>query len=127
MHYEALKFVEAIREKYWLGMLAAIDAALINAARGQPKRRNDPIYPGGDVEFMRFLIAARVYLLGEGESRPAGLEDVQFLMLRPLCEHLVKQGRFAEKTLRLFANIQPWAAAYRPPEDDITERKGRRT
>jgi hypothetical protein len=124
MLYDTIKFIQSIRSKYWLGMLAAMDAALIGAARGSgaPAR---PSHPGSDVEFMRFLAAARTYLLGDGEQRPAGLDDEQFALLRPLCEGLVKQGRFAPSTLDLFAGLDPLPLPP-PQESDITERKDRR-
>jgi hypothetical protein len=102
MDFDAYRFIEQIRARYWLGMLAAIDSALIHIARGPAVQRRSSARAGDDVEFMRFLSAARSYLLAEGRLRPAGMSDDQFLLLKPLCDHLVQTGRFATATLGLF-------------------------
>jgi len=104
MHNEAFFFVQAIQKKFWLGMLAAIDAALISAARR----------PGADAEFMRFLIATREYLLSEGRLRPDNMLDDDFVLLKPLCEHLVSQGRFPHSRLQLFSGLDPWYVGVLP-------------
>jgi len=105
MHNEAFLFVHTIQKKFWLGMLAAIDAALISAARRPP---------GTDAEFMRFLIATREYLLSEGRERPEGMPDDAFVLLKPLCEHLVSQGRFPHSRLQLFSGLDPWYVGVLP-------------
>lgn len=97
---DAFLFIRRLASRQWLGMLAAIDAELIALAR-LPLNKSD-------VEFMRFLIATRVYLLGEGHQRPAVMDDRQFLFLKPLCEHLVAKGRFAPACQELFAGLEPW-------------------
>ena len=106
MHYDAYRFVQSIREKYWLGMLSAIDAALIAAARRPAEGRGHR--PGSDAEFMRFLMEAREYLLSEGRTRPAAMHDEEFGLLRPLCEQLVRQGRFPPARLELFEGLDRW-------------------
>ena len=113
---EAYLFIQSLKSKYWLGMLAAIDAELIARARL-------PAYRGGDVEFMRFLIAARAYLIGDGKQRPGGMEDRQFLFLKPLCERLVAQGRFSPECETLFDGLHPWAPQL--PDQTVTQRKAR--
>ena len=111
---EAYLFIRSLKSKYWLGMLAAIDAELLALARLPANR-------GGDVEFMRFLIAARAYLIGDGKQRPGGMDDRQFLFLKPLCERLVAQGRFSPDCEALFDGLQPWT----PPPPDPTETQRR--
>jgi hypothetical protein len=109
MHYDAYRFVQSIREKYWLGMLSAIDAALIAEARRPADGSGQ--HPGNDADFMRFLMASREYLMSEGRTRPAAMHDEEFSLLQPLCEHLVQQGRFAPERLALFAGLDPWHVA----------------
>lgn len=111
MHHDAYRFVETIREKFWLGMLSAIDAALVAAARRPAGDDRSGPRPGSDAEFMRFLIASREYLLSEGRIRPAPMHDDEFRMLKPLCEHLIRQGRFAPARLELFAGLDRWPIA----------------
>ena len=106
MHHDAYRFVQSIRERFWLGMLSAIDAALIAEARRPAEGRGQR--PGSDAEFMRFLMAAREYLLGEGRARPGRMDDEEFSLLRPLCEQLVQQGRFPPARLELFAALNSW-------------------
>lgn len=110
MQYDAFLFVEQIRKKFWLGMLAAVDAALIAAARWPAAYKR---HPGSDAEFMRFLMATREYLLGEGRVRPAGMDDEDFFLLKPICEHLVSQGRFPPTRLQLFAGLSAWNIGHR--------------
>jgi hypothetical protein len=105
MQTDAFLFVQAIRSKFWLGMLAAVDSALIAAARWPAAYKR---HPGSDAEFMRFLMATREYLLSEGRLRPAGMDDEHFVMLKPICEHLVSQGRFAHSRLQLFDGLSAW-------------------
>lgn len=113
---EAYLFIRSLKPKYWLGMLAAIDAELLALARLPANR-------GGDVEFMRFLIATRAYLLGNGKQRPGGMDDRQFLFLKPLCAHLVARGRFSPDCEALFDGLEPWTP--RPADPTVTERKTR--
>jgi len=124
MHHDEFVFVQSIRKRFWLGMLASIDAALLAAAR-RPlgERRGASGQPGADVEFMGFLVAAREYLLGEGRRRPVKIDDERFLLLKPLCESLVEQGRFPHETLQLFTEIERWSAGSRPdaPAPGATE------
>lgn len=110
MQYDdAFLFVQAIRTKFWLGMLAAVDAALIAAARWPPAHQRPARFrPGSDAEFMRFLISTREYLLSEGRLRPAGMDDDHFILLKPICEHLVSQGRFPHNRLQLFDGVNAW-------------------
>lgn len=108
MHYDAFLFVQDIRKKFWLGMLASVDAALIAAARGQVGKGPRAVHPEAAAEFTRFLLGAREYLLSEGRVRP-NLDDEQFALLRPLCEHLVSQGRFPHDRLQLFAGLERWS------------------
>lgn len=112
MHHDEFVFVQSIQNKFWLGMLASVDAALIATARGSTgergpagERRTAPVRPGSDAEFMRFLIAVREYLLSEGRTRPASLDDAHFALLKPLCEQLVSQGRFPHDRLQLFSGV----------------------
>jgi hypothetical protein len=112
MQTDAFLFIQGIQTKFWLGMLAAVDSMLISVARGPAShQRAEPFHPGADAEFMRFLMSTREYLLGDGRLRPAGLDDLHFLLLKPLCERLVAQGRFAPERLALFAIPAPWAQA----------------
>src|SRR5689334_18598057 len=103
MHYDAFLFIEAIRSKYWLGMLGAIDFALTTLERyPAAHNRPGPWQPGSDEGFRQFLLATRDYLLAEGRLRPEDITLEQFLLMKPLCEHLVEQGRFAPDCLALF-------------------------
>jgi hypothetical protein len=125
VHYDAFVFIESIRNRFWLGMLAAIDTALLSAARWPTARkRPGPFHPGSDTEFMRFLMATRRYLLSEGRLRPEGLEQDQFDLLKPLCEHLVQTGRFAPDTIKLFDQPGPWNAQA-APNSEAAPRKDR--
>jgi len=111
---EAYLFIQSLKSKHWLGMLAAIDAQLLALARL-------PVNRGGDVEFMRFLIATRAYLIGDGKQRPAGMDDRQFLFLKPLCQQLVARGRFSPDCEALFDGLHPWAP--QPPDPTVTQTK----
>ena len=101
MNQDVFRFVDSIRTRAWLGMVHAIDSALIEATR-RSDQLGAQLRDAEHIEFMRFLVAARAYLMGEGLERPAALEDAHFLQLKPLCESLVLRGRFAESCLRLF-------------------------
>lgn len=111
MHDDAYRFVQDIREKFWLGMLSAIDAALVATARRPTGEDRTGPRPGTDAEFMRFLIDTREYLMSDGRIRPASMHHDEFRLLKPLCEHLVRQGRFAPARLELFAGLDPWPVA----------------
>ena len=97
---EQFLYLRSLATRTWLGMLSSLDAELMSQARL-------PAH-AGDIEFMRFLVATRVYLLGEGLRRPPVLDDAQFLQLKPLCEALVSQGRFSVDCLNLFDGLEPW-------------------
>lgn len=118
VHYDACRFVESIRAKYWLGMLSAIDAALVAVARRPADRRAVPFHPGSDTEFMRFLMAAREYLLSEGRERPKDTGDEEFRLLRLLCQGLVVQGRFPPERLELFARLDAWPQGTAPGDKE---------
>jgi hypothetical protein len=118
MHHDEYVFIESIRKKFWLGMLASIDTVLIATARAGPRRG------GAEAEFMRFLMAAREYLLAEGRVRPPQLDDEHFQMLKPLCENLVAQGRFPHEALQLFGTADQWSGGS-PPREDVDRRAGR--
>lgn len=107
-------YLRSLATRPWLGMLSALDAELVSNAR-LPAHE-------ADVEFMRFLVATRVYLLGEGLRRPPVLDDAQFLQLKPLCEALVSQGRFSAECLKLFDGLQPW----HPPKLEAATGAGQR-
>jgi hypothetical protein len=115
MQFDAYQFVQQIRGRYWLGMLAAIDTALVSAARWPAtSRRAGPVHPGSDAEFMRFLFAAREYLLSEGRVRPDNISDENFLLLKPMCQHLVESGRFPAERLKCFDSVDPWVLKQLP-------------
>jgi hypothetical protein len=108
VHYDAFVFIESIRQRHWLVMLNGIDAALAALERYPAvHKRPGMFHPGSDAAFHAFLLATRTYLLDEGLLRPEGLANDQFMLLKPLCEHLVKEGRFAPDRLKLFAEPQP--------------------
>jgi hypothetical protein len=118
MHHDEYVFIESIRKKFWLGMLASIDTVLIATAKAGPRRG------GSEAEFMRFLMAAREYLLAEGRARPPQLDEEHFQLLKPLCENLVAQGRFPHETLQLFGSTDHWGGGS-PPRDDSETHPGR--
>ena len=120
---QAPRFVQEIRSRHWLGMLAAIDIELIEMARAPLDPRADL---DADFRFMKFLIGAREGLLADGRRRPEGLSDEQFALLRPLCEHLVTQGRFARDSLQSFEGLvapQSQAPESRQPSDEPGSRR----
>lgn len=106
MRYDAYLFVEGIRNKHWLDMLQAIDAAL-----GAARRETHIARTEDDMKFMDFLAAMQRYLLSEGRERPAGIDNVMLLLLKPLCESLVARGRFPRERLELFSDLDAWAAS----------------
>lgn len=118
MHYDAYLFIHAIRNRYWLGMLAAVDAALSGATGA----RRDSASRNVDAGFLRFLLGTRDYLMSEGRVRPDGMKDDEFLLLKPLCEHLVASGRFPLKRLDLFRDIDPWRLPAPAQRDQRPER-----
>jgi hypothetical protein len=125
VHYDAFVFIETIRKRHWLGMLNGVDAGLASLDRYPAvHKRPGMFHPGSDAEFRRFLLATRTYLLDDGLLRPEGLANDQFMLLKPLCEHLVKEGRFAPDRLKLFAEPQPGefvasaGAGSQPPQKD---------
>lgn len=125
MNYDAFLFVHAIRERPWLSMLAAVETALMSAERWPAvSRRAGMFHPGDDAAFRSFLHATRDYLLKEGRTRPDGLSQDQFLLLKPLCRHLVDAGRFPEESLRLFEGLDAWNVQDLPVLD-FPERKDR--
>lgn len=106
MRYDAYLFVDEIKNKHWLDMLQAIDAALAAA------QRETPVAPAEDeVKFMAFLAAMQRYLLSEGRERPEGIDNVMLLLLKPLCESLVAKGRFPRDRLDQFADLDVWGAS----------------
>jgi hypothetical protein len=124
MHQDSFLFVQAIRTKYWLGMLAAVESALTASLRAPPIHKHpDPLQPGNSAEFRRFLVGARSWLLSEGRAVPDDLPRDQFMLLKPLCEHLVATGRFPNECLRLFDENS--LHAQRPPAEEFPERKDR--
>jgi hypothetical protein len=129
MQYDAYQFVQSIKTRYWLGMLSAIDSALVAAARWPTTyqtQQQGQLRPGTEAEFMRFLMAAREYLLSEGRLRPEQMSVEHFLMLKPLCEHLVRTGRFPYARLRAFEGLDQWKVGMPPePTDTDRERKDR--
>ena len=103
MYYDAMVFVETIRRRPWPEMLHALEAQLLMLDRDALNyRRPGPLRPGREAEFRRFLIAAREYLLAEGQRRPEGLDCDELKLLQPLCEYLIEEGRFAPERLELF-------------------------
>lgn len=129
MHYDAFLFVQTIRTRFWLGMLAAVDAALLAAERWPAtRRRHGPVQQGTDAEFTRFLADTRDYLVSEGRMRPKDMADDQFLLLKPLCESLVQQGRFPHARLDLFVGLDLWNVRPAPesnqPEANPLKRSG---
>ena len=106
LHTDAFVFVRAIQTRHWLAMLAATDAAVGQVQRKAAERESASRH-GERLELLHFLVATRTYLLSDGRLRPEGLDDIQFLLLRPLCEQLVAQGRFAYDCLALFTELPP--------------------
>ena len=103
MRYDAYLLVESIKSKHWLEMLQALDAALA-------ERRHASSVADDDRKFFDFIVATRRYLLSEGRSRPEGIDNSMLLLLKPLCESLVAEGRFARDCLDLFADLDVWQA-----------------
>lgn len=108
MRYDAYLFIEGIKNRHWLDMLQAIDAALGAAQRDTHHARTDD-----DVKLMDFLAATQRYLLSEGRERPEGVDNVMLLLLKPLCESLVAKGRFPRERLDLFSDLDAWTASSR--------------
>lgn len=108
MRYDAYLFIEEIKNKHWLEMLQAIDAAL------SAERRTERTPDARDMRFMDFLAATQRYLLSDGLERPEGLDNAALLLLKPLCESLVAKGRFSRDCLALFSELDAWALSSRP-------------
>jgi hypothetical protein len=108
VRYDAYLFIEEIKNKHWLDMLQAIDAAL-----GAAQRETHVAPAGDDVKFMDFLAATQRYLLSEGRERPEGIDNAMLLLLKPLCESLVAKGRFPRERLEVFADLDAWAMSSR--------------
>jgi hypothetical protein len=111
LEQELFRFIESIKDKHWLSMLQGIDAVLLRLSRapipGSPHYSRLVL---SDTEFMFFLIAARKYLLADGRARPDAMADSDFMLLRPLCEHLVQIGRFPPERLECFDSAPHWPA-----------------
>lgn len=105
MHYDAYLFIERIKTKHWLEMLQALDAALHEWRHAKPAAVTED-----EQTFVNFLTATRSYLLSEGNRRPDGLDNSMLLLLKPLCETLVADGRFAPECLEVFADLDAWLA-----------------
>jgi hypothetical protein len=106
LHYDSYVFVEQIKSRHWLQMLAAVDLAL-STVRRYPAvhKRPGPFHPGDDSKYLAFLLATREYLLAEGRLRPLGIDNSMLLLLKPLCEALVAKGRFPPESLDLFSDL----------------------
>ena len=107
MRYDAYLLVESIKSKHWLEMLQALDAALAERRHASPVADDDR-------KFVEFIVATRRYLLSEGRSRPEGIDNSMLLLLKPLCESLVAEGRFARDCLDLFRDLDVWNVPSRP-------------
>jgi hypothetical protein len=106
LHYDSYVFVEQIKSRHWLQMLAAVDRAL-DTVRRYPAVHKRPglFHPGDDAKYLAFLLATREYLLADGRLRPLGIDNSMLLLLKPLCEGLVAKGRFPPERLDLFSEL----------------------
>jgi hypothetical protein len=83
----------------------AVEGALVTLAHARARPRAEA---RDELRKVRFLVAVRDYLLSEGRVRPQAMDDPEFILLRPLCEHLVRTGRFPQKRLELFPAVSHW-------------------
>ncbi|HUR39576.1 MAG TPA: hypothetical protein VM240_00240 [Verrucomicrobiae bacterium] len=117
MNYEGFLLVEKLKSRSWPAMCQYVDATLAAMDRWPSAFEWDGMFhPGTMAGFRQFVLCTRTYLAGEGKKRPAGMPLADFLLLKPLCEYLIREGRFPADRLDVFKEIEISSAPVSAPE-----------